>query len=260
MNNTHDRERDKWLDNLDAITAGDALPPEEDEELLYVATRLASALAPLRERARTAATNGQSARARMPFGQSRRRYQTRQHLWPVRLSVAAVLLFVGLASIVSTIGAATLWHGAHQALQASTSLDQINGISIASLSPPHAGLKPLPLLPTAFPANTQASTYGALTDASNPNRMTTFVADYHINGQDVQVFEQPSDVAFLSTTAQTVQIGIRQGQLFQDDAGNHALQWYQNSMLCQVTSTLPVPLLIQLAGSFQPIKSWDVIR
>ncbi len=90
--------------------------------------------------------------------------------------------------------------------------------------------------------------------------MTTFVADYRIKGQDLQLFEQPSDVTFLSTTAQSVQIGTREGQLFQDDAGNHALQWYQNNMLCQLTSKLPTALLIEIAGVFQPIKSWDLLR
>ncbi len=249
MNRNHDRYGKDWLDN-----------PAEDEYLLHVATRLASALAPLRETARTAATNGQNARSHPLLRQSWIERQTRRHSSPVRLLVAAMLLLVCLTGIVSPIGAMTLWHGAHQALQASTSLDQINGIPIASLSPPHAGLKPLPLLPTILPANMQASTYGVLTDAPDPNIMTTFVADYHINGQDVQLFEQSSDVAFLSTSAQTVQIGTRQGQLFQDNAGNHALQWYQNNMLCQLTSKLPASLLIQLASVFQPIKSWDLIR
>ena len=260
MKHYYDRNGDDWLDNLDTIAAGDSLPPPEDEELLQVATRLASALAPLREKARSSATNRHPAYYGMPFGQGQIKHQTRRHLSPTRLLVSGMLLLVCLMGIFSTLGVTTLWHSVHQALQVSTSLDQIAGIPIASLSPPHAGLKPLPLLPRVLPANTQASTYGVLTDASNPNIMTTFVADYHINGQDVQLFEQPSDVAFLSTTAQTVQIGARQGQLFQDDMGNRALQWYQNYMLCQLTSKLPVGLLIRLASAFQPIKSWDLIR
>lgn len=260
MNHFHDSDGDDWLDNLDAIVAGDAHPPQEDEELLHVATRLASALAPLREKARSSAPSRQYTHSRMPFRQDRVKQGTRQRLSSGRLLVSAMLLLVCLIIVFSTIGVATLWHGAHQVLQVSTSLDQIAGIPIASLSPPHAGLKPLPLLPRVLPANTQASTYGVLIDASNPDIMTTFVADYHINEQDVQLFEQPSDVAFFSTTAQTVQVGMRQGQLFQDEMGNRALQWYQNNMLCQLTSKLPVALLIQLASTFQPIKSWDLIR
>lgn len=261
MNHNRDRYDGDWLDSLDSLIAGDALPPDEDADLLPVATRLASALAPLRETARTGATHGYHANSQTPFGQIRRKRRTRLHLSsPAKLLATALLLLLCLVGVISVKGGATFWHGAHEALQHVTSLDQINGISIASLSPPHADLKPLPLLPALLPANTQALAYGVLTDASNPNRMTTFVADYHINGQDVQLFEQPSDVTFLSMTAQTVQIGALQGQLFQDGTGDHALQWYQNNMLCQLTSKLPVALLVQLASDFRPIGSWDLLR
>lgn len=259
MNSNRHRYDGDWLDSLDFLMAGDALPPDEDADLLPVATRLASALAPLREASRTASKQGNHAKLHTAYGQPGRMRRARQHFVPTQLLATALLLLLCLAGVAVKEGA-TWWQDAHGALQHLTSLDQINGISIASLSPPHAGLKPLPLLPATLPATTQASTYGVLTDASNPNRMTTFVADYHINGQDVQLFEQPSSVMFLSTTAQTVQIGALQGQLFQDSAGDHALQWYQNNMLCQLTSKLPVALLVQLASVFRPIGSWDLLR
>ena len=249
-----------WLDHLDAIIAGDVRVSEEDKELLHVATRLASALAPLREIAQANASSSPHAIAPMQSRQSRRKLSILQTFSQARPLVAALLLLVCIISIIGTIGLANFWHGTNQALHASTSLNQIDGVSIASLAPPHAGLKPLPLLPTTLPSNTQASLYGVLTDASNPDIMTTFVADYRINGQDLQLFEQPSDVTFLSTTAQSVQIGTREGQLFQDDAGNHALQWYQNNMMCQLTGKFPVTLLIGIASAFQPIKSWDLLR
>lgn len=260
MNHNQDRYNDAWLDDLDAIMAGDACPPEEEKDLLHVATRLASALAPLRQTAKTVAINEHFTLSRSPSGQNWIRRQTKQKFSSAWMFVTASLLLLCLTGIGSVIGGANLWRGAHQVLQSATSLDQINGVSIASLSPPHAGLKPLPLLPAILPANTHASTYGVLTDASDPNIMTTFVADYHINGQDVQLFEQPSNVVFLSTTAQAVQIGTRQGQLFQDNKGSYALQWYQNNMLCQLTSKLPAALLISLASVFQPISSWDLLR
>lgn len=261
MKHNHDGYGDDWLDNLEAIIAG-KIPSsdEENEELLHVATRLASALAPLRAMARTNASRSSHATSHMQSRQNWTRLPTLHALWRARLLVAVLLLLVCATGIISSRGVATFWNGANQALHASTSLDQINGVSIASLVRPHTGLKPLPLLPTTLPSNTRASMYGVLTDAADPNMMTTFVADYHINGQDMQLYEQPSDVAFLSTTAQTVQIGTREGQLFQDDAGNHALQWYQNTMLCQLTSKLPVALLIEIANVFQPIKSWDLLR
>jgi hypothetical protein len=255
-----DRPENEWLDNLDAIINGDALPPQEDEELLHVATRLASALAPLRTKARDEAAIHPHLHPYLLKQPRRRTLRLTAGISRAGLLVAAMLFLACIIVLGSATGIATLWQGATRALHASTSLDQINGVSIASLARPHPGLRPLPLLPAVLPANTQAATYGVLTDASDPNVMTTFVADYRINGQDVQVYEQPSDLPFLSTTAQAVQIGTRQGQLFSDNAGNHALQWYQNAMLCQLTSTLPVAQLIKLASVFQPIKSWDLIH
>ena len=152
-----------------------------------------------------------------------------------------------------------MWGRAAQVWHASTSLDQVKGLSVASLSRPHAGLKPLPLLPAVLPADTQASAYGVITDQSDPNLLTTFVADYHIGGQDVLLYEQPSDLPFSSSAAKMVHIGTIEGQLFQDDAGNNALQWYQHGMVCQITSKLPVKRLVALASGFQPIKNWDLI-
>ena len=252
---------EEWLDNLEAIIAGNVPATDvEHEELLHVATRLASALAPLRETARMKASGDARVVTRMQARASWMRQPEPQASFRAGLLVAALLLLVCIMGSVSMIGVAPFLKGASQALHASTSLDQINGVSIASLVRPHAGLKPLPLLPTTGPFTIQTSTYGVLTDASNPNIMTTFVADYRINGHDMQLYEQPSDVAFVSPTAQTVRVGTHEGQLFQDDAGNHALQWYQNEMMCQLTSKLPVALLLEIARGFQPIKSWDLIR
>lgn len=130
---------------------------------------------------------------------------------------------------------------------------------MASLSRPHAGLRPLPLLPAVLPSDTQASNYGVITATSDPNVLTTFVADYHIAGQDVLLYEQPSDEIPLSSIAQKVQIGSIEGQLFQDSAGNNALQWYQHDMMCQLTSKLVTQRLLVLASTFQPMKNWDVL-
>jgi hypothetical protein len=260
MRHDIDRPGENWLDNLDAIIAGDAPLPEEDKDLLHVATRLASALAPLRVMAHRDASDYPR---KHPYMQVEHRWVRRPNrialsrTWLLAILLALLVCITGIGSV---IGTATLWNRAIQAWHISTSLDQVNGVSIASLAPPHAGLKPLPLLPVVLPPNTQATTYGVLTDASDPNIMTTFVADYRVNRQDVQLYEQPSDVQFLSASAQMVQIGTRQGQLFQDEVGNHALQWYQNDMMCQLTSKLPVSQLINLASVFQPIKSWDLLR
>jgi hypothetical protein len=48
--------------------------------------------------------------------------------------------------------------------------------------------------------------------------------------------------------------------LFQDESGNNALQWYQHGMECQITSQMPVARLVALASTFQPLKSWELLR
>lgn len=131
--------------------------------------------------------------------------------------------------------------------------------SVASLPRPHKGVEPLPLLPATLPGDTQASTYGVITDTANPNLLITFVADYHIAGQDVLLYEQPSDIPFSTSSAKTVAIGGLEGHLFQDDSGTSALQWYAHGMACQLTSKLPVARLVELASGFQPLKSWELI-
>jgi hypothetical protein len=254
------RNAAEWLDNLEAFIEGETPPPADDAELAHVATRLASALAPLREMAQTHQKASQRFPAQAHARYSKQLEKPRRRLTRSPLLIAALLLLTLVTGGISTGGFMGVLGNARQVWQASTSLDQINGISIDSLSPPHPGLKPLPLLPAALPAGTQAPSYGVLTDASNPDVLTTFVANYRIAGQDVLLYEQPTDVPLTSTIAQTVQIGDKAGQLFQDEKGNHALQWYQNGMMCQITSKLPVARLIMLASVFEPIKSWDLIR
>ena len=50
----HDEYSDEWLEKLDAIVAGEDIPSAGDDELLHVAARLATALAPLKEMDRAA--------------------------------------------------------------------------------------------------------------------------------------------------------------------------------------------------------------
>jgi ABC-type lipoprotein export system ATPase subunit len=52
---------------------------------------------------------------------------------------------------------------------------------------------------------------------------------------------------FPAAFAQQVQIGTQQGQVFQDAAGTHALQWVRAGMLCQLTSKLSIERLTALA-------------
>lgn len=247
-----------WLDKLDAIAAGDNISSASDDELLQLAERLVTVLAPLQEMRRAAERRHQRlpAHLRVRYAGARRRPVQRLRLAVLVATLLVVALVVGM---LSRGGLEAIWGGATRAWHASTSLDQINVVSMATLSRPHAGLKPLPLLPAALPNDTQGAAYGVITDQTNPNVLVTFVADYRIAGQDVLLYEQPSYGPFSSSIAKPVHIGTIEGQLFRDDAGNNALQWYQHGMVCQITSRLPVQRLLALASLFQPIKSWDLL-
>ncbi len=110
MKHQQDDHGADWLDNLDAIIAGDVPASKEDEELLHVATRLASALAPLREIARTNASSSSHAASPMQSRQSRMKLPALQTLSRASPLVAALLLLVCIMGIISTIGLANFWH------------------------------------------------------------------------------------------------------------------------------------------------------
>jgi hypothetical protein len=256
MKPERDQPTQAWLDELDAIVAGHDSPAARNDELLQLAQRLASGLKPLHGMDGEAEQRRQRLLRRLrarPTRPARRRvYRSRPAL------LAAALLIVILIS--SVFGAGRLWGAAGQVWNAATSLNQLQGISVAALSRPHAGLHPLPLLPTALPAETQSAAYGVITDDHDRNLLKVFVADYRVAGQDISLYEQPSSFLFIAPSAQTVAIGGLEGQVFEDNTGTHALQWYQDDMECQLTSKLPVEQLVALARLFQPITNWDLIR
>ena len=260
MKRDHDEYSDEWLDRLDAIASGGKAAATDDDELLSIAARLYTELAPLREMGKPATTRSQQTPWHHAVYARAKRKPT-YHFSRSSVLIATLLLLVITLSIVNRGGLATLWGNATNLWHTSTSLDQLQGLSVASLPRPHAGIEPLPLLPATLPEDTQASTYGVITDTGNPNLLITFVADYHIAGQDVLLYEQPSDIPFSSSTTQTVHIGNGniEGHIFQDDTGTSALQWYEHGMACQLTSTLAIPRLVALASKFQPLKSWELI-
>ncbi len=250
MSSSHD----DWQADLDKIVAGKQPSLTDDE--LELAKRLHATLAPLKTMDETAVQHRQRILTRL-HAKSRQQRSTRPHPRPLLLVVTLLVLLCATISVNIGLGGiwehvATLWHD-------STSFESIQSVSVASLSRPHRGIRPLPLLPAVLPADTQASNYGVITAASNPNVLTTFVADYHMAGHDVLLYEQPTFETPLSSVSQRVWIGSIEGQLFQDDAGNNALQWYQQGMMCQLTSTLMPQRLVRLASTFGPMKSWDVI-
>lgn len=248
-----------WLDQLDAIVAGHDSPAASEDELLQLAQRLTIELAPLRTVNRAAEQRRLRLLGRLRVRRARA-FQKRRA--PVRsVLLVALLLMVVLASGTLGVGAlAWVWGTASQVWSAATSLRQVQGVSLAQLARAHPGLHPLPLLPTALPSDTEGSAYGVITDAHDSSLLKGFVADYRIARQDVSLFEQPSGFPLTSSAAQTVAIGNIDGQVFADAAGDHALQWYQDGMECQLTSTLPVERLVALARLFAPIKNWDLIH
>jgi hypothetical protein len=256
MTPEHDQPTQAWLDELDAIVAGRDSSAAQNDELLQLAERLAIGLKPLQGMDEAAEQRRQRLlrrlRARPAQAAQQRVYRLRS-----RLLVAALLVAVLISGV---FGAGRIWGAAGQVWNAATSLNQLQGISVAGLSRPHAGLHPLPLLPTALPEDTQSAAYGVITDAHDRNLLKVFVADYRVAGQDVSLYEQPSSFFFISPSAHPVSIGGLQGQVFEDSTGTHALQWYQDEMVCQFTSTLPVEQLVALARLFQPITNWDLIR
>lgn len=255
---------DTWFDKLDAIVAGNNDGKADDDELLQVAAKLAVALSPLNQ----AQSNGQQSphppehtRRSMITNVARRsKSSQRRMFWRSLLAVAAILFLVfGIGSTCATsprVSAAAI-QVSRQVWQTATSFEQVDASSIAILSVKNSGMRPL--LPVKLPANTESVEFGIVVDSSNPRAFTAFVADYRIMGQDISVYEQPLDLTTPSLGAQTVQIGSLTGQLFQDNAGNRILQWFQDGMTCQMASTLPANELIMVARQFQPIADWQFI-
>ncbi len=258
MNPEEAQPTQAWLDRLDAVVAGHESPAANEDELLQLAQRLTTGLKPLRTMNRAAEQHRQHLLRRL---RTRHVRKVQRPAYRSRLVLVALLLIVILASgALGTKVVASVWGMTSQVWKAATSLQQVQGISIAQLAQPHPGLHPLPLLPSALPHDTEGSTYGVITDAHDPNLLKVFVAAYRIAGQDVSLYEQPSSFPLTSSAAQTIMIGALEGQVFQDGAGNYALQWYQDGMACQLISTLPVERLVALASLFRPITNWDLFR
>jgi hypothetical protein len=264
MNERRDGYDETWFNRLDAIVTGKETPSPEDDELLHVAAKLSDALA---------STRG------FDSAGERNRWPTRAHLQPRQsvsslpvpsfkrrlflrgLLAVAALLFVlfgvgGACTTSPQVSAATVNAG-RQFWQAATSFEQFDASSVALLSLKNAGVRPL--LPVELPAGTQSVEFGIITDNTNPHIFTAFAADYRVTGQDISVYERPADLVLPSSAAQSISIGSIKGQLFQDDAGNSILRWYQNGMTCQMASTLPANELVAIARQFQPIRNWELI-
>ncbi len=75
----------------------------------------------------------------------------------------------------------------------------------------------------------------------------------------MSIYEQATDLVVSSSAAQNITIGLSEGHLFQDNAGNSILQWYQNGMTCQIASTLPRDELLALARQFRQVTRWELI-
>lgn len=257
------KQDERWFEKLDAIATGREMPTSEDDDLLHVAAKLAEALTSF---ARTETGdvqniyNGQASQQKA-YRPSGRRHE-KKGSWRQVLLPVAMVLFV-LFGIVSACPAnaqmAQVTREAGQHLwQSATAFTQLDTSSLALLIVKQAGVRPL--LPVAVPAETQAVEFGiVLNDEMNPPVFRAFISDYRIAGQDVSIYEQAANMFVPSSAAQTVSVGPYAGHLFQDDAGNHILQWYQDGMTCQMASTLPTGELLALARQFHPVTRWQLL-
>jgi uncharacterized membrane protein YgdD (TMEM256/DUF423 family) len=263
MKRRNDDPDEAWFAKLDAIVTGRETPAQENDDLLYMAAKLTDVLSPLsnldtpgeRDRQHPTHMNRQWQQQTMVPVSRRKRPALR-----AALTVATLLLVlfgvVGACPSSTQASAATRSTG-RQIWQAATSFEQVDASSIALLAVKKAGVRPL--LPAVVPADTQAVEFGIVTDETSAQTFAAFVADYRITGQDVSVYEQAANLVVASSAAQNVTIGIFEGHLFQDDAGNSILQWYQDGMTCQIASTLPAHELLALARQFHPITRWALI-
>jgi hypothetical protein len=261
-----------WLKRLDRIAGGKEMPGEDEDELLRLAGQVSEALAPLREvggrdeearerlRRRLYSLQLRSGvdwrRTRMEQGQGQGRRFRAVRWYVLAAVVAVVLLMVG---VVRSGGLAGVQDGWQELWHTSTSLDQITGISASALERPRAGVRPLPLLPDTLPGDTQGVSYGIITDQADRNLLTAFIANYHIAGQDVLLYEEPADTALTSSVATPLAIGNFQGLLFRDGKGTAALQWYESGMQCQLTAKVSVAQLVAIARTVEPLSSWERI-
>lgn len=251
---------DAWLERLDAVIAGEHVPQEQQDERLHLAKQLSDTLSPLT----TLSTKDEEAYRRMraklheqlPEAQDRmQRFKpVRQHLCLLTVLALLCLLSLGIVELRSLGGIAVSRNAG--------ALGQAQRPDPSQLARPHAGIHPLPLLPAVQPRGTQTVLYGVVTDPHDPNLLLQFVMDYRIQGHDLLLTEQPSPLPFTSSShskkVRNVRIGNNLvGQVFQDDQGNTALQWYQNQMVCQFVSTLPDVRMIEIASAFRPLTSWN---
>lgn len=253
---------ERWFEKLDAIVTGREVPTSADDDLLHIAAKLVNALSPLKH---LDAVDVQPA-SRVQ-GNFQRQHHTptparsRKRSWRQTLLAGAAVLLI-LFGIVSACPMNTQVEAATRDVgqsiwQAATSFEEIDASSLALLAVKKSGV--YPLLPATVPAETQAVAFGIIMDDTNPPALRAFTADYRIAGQDVSLYEQAADLLVPSSAAQNVTIGTYEGHVFQDNAGNRILQWYQDGMTCQMASTLPTYELLALARQFHPIARWELI-
>ena len=262
MKRSKEPNDEQWFAKLDAIVTGTETRMHEDDDLLHVAAKLAKALSPLNEADVIGEQSLYLTRANPQRQQNiglpiKRRKRLLLH--PLLIASVGLFVFLGIAGFysINTQDILTKQNIGQQIWQASTSFEQIDASSVALLTAKKAGVHPL--LPTTVPAETQSVEFGIITDDLNPQAFRAFIADYRITGQDVAIYEQVTDLVAQSSAAQNISVGSSNGHLFQDNAGNSILQWYQAGMTCQIASTLPLEELLALARQFHPITRWELI-
>lgn len=258
MRNKYEHFDDVWLDRLDDIAAGIDEPSPEDDELLHLAGRLTAAFTPLREL--DAPARAHRHRLAMRLRAQLASLPRGAHVWKkwlLRPLVAAVavlfflLLGPGLIFELNLAGSNTGNHHnkTTQSWQAAN-LPSDYSFAIA----PH---KDIPrgltlLLPLNLPSNAYLVSINTGKYGSNAPITTYLVYTLNAHLYESPVQPLPGD-AYLNSDYTSIQIGAFNGILLQTGEGENRIEWYEQGLLCDLVSYLPVTSMISMIQNLRPV-------
>lgn len=258
MRDKYEHLDDKWLDRLDDIATGMEEPSAEDDELLQLAGRLTAAFTPLRELDAPArayrhrlAVQLRDQLASLPHGA-----QTWKK-WLLRplVAAAAVLLFLLLGpGLIFELNLAESTTGAHHNM-ATQSWQAANLPSDYSFAiAPH---KDIPrgltlLLPLNMPSNAYLVSINTGKYGSNAPITTYLVYTLNAHLYESPVQPLPGD-SYLNSDYTSIQIGALNGVLMHTSDGENRIEWYEQGLLCDLVSNLPVAAMLSMIQNLRPV-------
>ncbi len=258
MRDKYERFDDVWLDRLDGITSGIDEPSPEDDELLHLAGRLTAAFSPLREldaparaRRQRLAMQLRAQVASLPHG---------AHAWKKWLlrplvAAVAVLLFLllgpGLIFELKPAGSNSGTH--HNKTTHSWQAANLPPDYSFAIAPP----KDIPhgltlLLPLNLPSNAYLISLNTGKYGSNSPTATYLVFTLNAHLYESPVQPLPSS-AYLNSAYTSIQLGALNGILLQAGDGQNRIEWYEQGLLCDLVSYLPVSTMVSMIEDLRPI-------